>query len=630
MARKTVSNSNPGTVDIVGGDDWDNLITDLSLGPFGFSYIINRSGSSYYSQDSKGEIFSSDSTGHPETVIQATIDQCEANGGGNIYISGTGSTNTYVLSGSFAGFTIGNSTGGSTPDVKHVNVICALDAWFKVPAAFAGVFCKFTNATYSCGWYGGHLYQSIPANLWTGFEFESTSQAGNVFHTLDKVFIENAGLGIKLTSNGAQAFVNGNYFHDLVIQECDMGILFNQVDAYSSGNNSMNRNYFNNVAIEHANRAAALYGIKDVIGRGNRFLECKVWDILQTASYHSCTITANAEYTQIDGGIITQVGWPVDNLSSTTTCNDMWTATRLGKGQIYADVSKTGNYTATKADHIIRVDGTSSAFTITLPTAAVGAGREFIIKRTDILASTNLITIDGNSTETINGADKEYLWPGQQVTVESDGTNWTVTSRSPTPSYAHKGTTVDRRAIVAGVLPWSVPVMGNATVAVAADTLLAFPFILQTTTKMDTITFRVGTVGTATAAARVGIYRDNGNTYPGALIFDSGSIAVDSGTGAKNTTITSGLQIFPPGLYWAVYVNGVAAGPLLRVQSGATHLIGIQGVDSGGGSIAGGYGYSVAHTFGALPDPYTGGATMLTTAPAAGSVPIPIISFRVL
>ena len=67
----------------------------------------------------------------------------------------------------------------------------------------------------------------------------------------------------------------------------------------------------------------------------------------------------------------------------------------------YCDVALTSAsspYTALEYDHIIRADATSGAITINLPTAVGIAGKEYHIFRTDIIASTNLITIDASST----------------------------------------------------------------------------------------------------------------------------------------------------------------------------------------------------------------------------------------
>lgn len=62
MTRKTVSNSNPGTSDIVGGNDWDFLIADLAMGAFGADYHIIKSGSTYYVLNSALETIDSSTT----------------------------------------------------------------------------------------------------------------------------------------------------------------------------------------------------------------------------------------------------------------------------------------------------------------------------------------------------------------------------------------------------------------------------------------------------------------------------------------------------------------------------------------------------------------------------------------
>jgi hypothetical protein len=125
--------------------------------------------------------------------------------------------------------------------------------------------------------------------------------------------------------------------------------------------------------------------------------------------------------------------------------------------------------------------------------------------------------------------------------------------------------------------------------------------------------------------ARAGIYRDNGNLYPGVLVFDTGAIATDTAT-VKDTTITSGLQVLSAGLYWLAWETDAGATLQILTFTGVGQLWGILGLPSGLNQVAS-YGYSVAHTFGALPDPYTGSATLLTATPAQ-SAPIPYICLR--
>jgi hypothetical protein len=86
-------------------------------------------------------------------------------------------------------------------------------------------------------------------------------------------------------------------------------------------------------------------------------------------------------------------------------------------------VTKTAAYTASNADEIILGSATSAAFTVTLPTAVGIAGKKMTIKKID--SSGNAVTIDGNGSQTIDGATTIALsaqWAHR--TIVSDGTNW--------------------------------------------------------------------------------------------------------------------------------------------------------------------------------------------------------------
>ena len=89
--------------------------------------------------------------------------------------------------------------------------------------------------------------------------------------------------------------------------------------------------------------------------------------------------------------------------------------------------SQTGSYTLDVADFLVECDATGGAFTVTLPSAASSGfkNKVFIVKKTD--SGSNAITIDPNSTETIDGAstvtlDRQF----QTIMLMSDGTNWKV------------------------------------------------------------------------------------------------------------------------------------------------------------------------------------------------------------
>jgi len=81
--------------------------------------------------------------------------------------------------------------------------------------------------------------------------------------------------------------------------------------------------------------------------------------------------------------------------------------------------------TATSTHGTILCDATSGSITINLPATSGITGRRFTIKKID--ASVNTITIDGNASETIDGATTKVLsaqWA--HVTITNDGSNWFI------------------------------------------------------------------------------------------------------------------------------------------------------------------------------------------------------------
>lgn len=108
-----------------------------------------------------------------------------------------------------------------------------------------------------------------------------------------------------------------------------------------------------------------------------------------------------------------------------------WTAE--GADRLFATLSKTTTYTVTTADvgKLIKGDATSGAFSITLP-AATSAGDGFEVTIQKIDATTNAVTVDGDGTETINGAATLALstqWWGAQL--RCDGSNWIARQTFP-------------------------------------------------------------------------------------------------------------------------------------------------------------------------------------------------------
>jgi hypothetical protein len=132
------------------------------------------------------------------------------------------------------------------------------------------------------------------------------------------------------------------------------------------------------------------------------------------------------------------------------------------------------------------------------------------------------------------------------------------------------------------------------------------PFICPKAITLDRIGVYVSTLSTLTA--RLGIYADDGNCYPGALLLDAGTIDVTS-TGAKKLTINQALAANT--LYWFVVVAG--ATPAIYCIPVAA-VISILGVSSALGT-AQSAGLYAALTYGALPATFPSSPTMITAAP---------------
>lgn len=331
-------------------------------------------------------------------------------------------------------------------------------------------------------------------------------------------------------------------------------------------------------------------------------------------------------------GDIDDIQISTNHIASSITLTTPTLTTPTINGAKLAQAAKTANYTMTSTDYVVRCDASGGAFTITLPAAATaGAGTIYKIIRTDITSSSTLLTVDANASETIDGMLTWKLHQGEFLVVMSDGTNW-VSISHPNPTvegyYFLKDSTNNRR-YVAG-LHNGIIGPTTSTTSPAANNLWALPFVVSKVTKFDTITFHI-TTADAGDNANAGIYYDDGNCYPGALIFNTGSISTGS-TGVKDTTITSSLQIFQPGLYWLAWETSATACQM-RVLPNSTSLpIGFAHTSSDllASPTTPGYGYEVADTYGAtLPDPYPASATLLTTTPSASN-PVPAIGLRAI
>jgi hypothetical protein len=126
-------------------------------------------------------------------------------------------------------------------------------------------------------------------------------------------------------------------------------------------------------------------------------------DIYLNGAYKVVLATSTASDPPSGGDII----WTVDNVTSLN--------------QLTTTSTKTSNYTVTTSDNgkVFFVDCTSGSITISLP-AVSSAGDGFTVSIKKIDSSANTVTIDGNSSETIDGSLTYVL------TKQNEGTGFIV------------------------------------------------------------------------------------------------------------------------------------------------------------------------------------------------------------
>lgn len=93
--------------------------------------------------------------------------------------------------------------------------------------------------------------------------------------------------------------------------------------------------------------------------------------------------------------------------------------TRFVQSVSYSVYSANVNYTITDSDYIVDC---SNTITVTLPTAVGRSGVTYVIKNSGV----GTITLEGDGTETIDGALTLSIATTKCYTVVSNGTNWII------------------------------------------------------------------------------------------------------------------------------------------------------------------------------------------------------------
>ena len=124
---------------------------------------------------------------------------------------------------------------------------------------------------------------------------------------------------------------------------------------------------------------------------------------------------------------------PIKTLAETTQTN---ITNAFDKRVMNGISTRTGNYTVLETDRgkvLNFTGGSTSTFTL-LAAATAKTGFELIVTHT----GTAVLTIDGATTETIDGSETIDLYPNQKAWLVCDGSNWSITVKNLVPGVFQK------------------------------------------------------------------------------------------------------------------------------------------------------------------------------------------------
>lgn len=246
-------------------------------------------------------------------------------------------------------------------------------------------------------------------------------------------------------------------------------------------------------------------------------------------------------------------------------------------GETITISAKTGAYTVVAGDLGTIINCTANSFTVSL-TAAVtlGAGFNCWVWNTSNTA-TDVITVDPNGAETIDGMATLILRRGEGMQIVCDGTNWQTGDKKTMRMYAENFDNTTARPIATGALSMA---LGHTATASAQDAYA----LGRSATASGQSGVAIGTNATASSTSATAI---GGNSS------SQGSQAVTgAGAMALGGSYASGTDSFAAGIgnntssYGATANTTVALGPSAKASAANAIAIGNTCVASGAQSVA--------------------------------------------
>ena len=230
------------------------------------------------------------------------------------------------------------------------------------------------------------------------------------------------------------------------------------------------------------------------------------------------------------------------NAGNGDTPFDAWTKAKAMFEELYVidtvPVTGTTSLTSSALGKIHLCSGTSSDYTVDLPTAV---GNEGVIIFKGINTLTKVVTIAGSSGQTIDGESSRALSTGGMISVLSDGANWVIINEVGswipyTPVFA--GFSVDPTITRAdyfrvGKMCHVRIITGSSGTSNATTTTVSLPFLAaERVHGMATVIVNNGTVATTPGIIASNAASVTANVYRNS---DLGTTAW-TGSGSKNFT----------------------------------------------------------------------------------------------
>lgn len=213
--------------------------------------------------------------------------------------------------------------------------------------------------------------------------------------------------------------------------------------------------------------------------------------------------------------------------------------------------AKTGAYTVVASDNGSIINCTSGAFTVSLTAAAtLGSGFTCWIWNTSNTTS-DAITIDPNSSETIDGVSTLILRRGEGMQVVCDGANWLTGDKRVMRGYAENIAQADARPIATG----------SRAIALGHG---------STASGSASFAFGNGATASSTNAVAIGL---NSSAQGSQAVTSSGAMAL-GGSYASGTDSFAAAVANNTSSYGATGANAVAIGSLSKATGADAVSIG--------------------------------------------------------